>query len=113
MFWRKKNKEEKDKKRQIMKIEGPLWGYMVHQHRVMVEQLQNLRRVEQHGLVGDKPVTMVRIFHPDQAERNGINIEDYQSLNSNPELILYEGYYQGSREQIADIHIEKIEKLTS
>jgi len=107
MFWRKKNKEEPDKKRQIMKIEGHLWGYMVGQHRVVVDQLQNLRRVEQPGLVGDKPATMIRIFDPGQAHSHAMTIVDYESLDIKPDLILYEGNYLGDKDHMTDINIWK------
>ena len=76
---------------------------------VMVDVLQNLRWVEQDAVVGDKPVglTMIRIFDPAAAEEKGITIEDYESLDDHPELILYEGYYQENGRGETDIHIEK------
>jgi hypothetical protein len=36
-----------------------------------------------------------------------VAIEDYQSLDNHPDLILYEGYYCASRGQITDGVIEK------
>ena len=55
MFWRKKKALEDEKRKKatnaVNKIEGPLWGYMVTQRGVVVDVLQNLRRVERAGSV--------------------------------------------------------------
>ncbi len=107
MFWRKKGTEQKGKKKKaVKKIEGTLWGYMVQQG-VIVDILQNLRRVERDGVVGGKQVIMIRIFDPATTNEKGIAIDDYESLDSRPELILYEGYYLEIGGQARDIHIEK------
>ena len=110
MFWRKKSPEEKakEKKREkeVKKIEGALWGYMVSRG-VTVDVLQNLRRVERNGEVEDKSATMIRIFDPAAADKKGIAIDDYQSLDNHPELILYEGYYREVSGHATDIRIEK------
>ena len=112
MFWRRKGGEEKGKekkKRAVKKIEGALWGYMVSQQGVIVDVLQNLRRVERDAVVGDKPVglTMIRIFDPGTANQKGVTIDDYKSLDNHPDLILYEGYYREVSGQATDIRIEK------
>jgi hypothetical protein len=36
---------------------------------------------------------LVRYFNDDAAMEKGLTINDYESLNVNPELILYEGYH--------------------
>lgn len=89
MFWRKREQ----KKKAVKKIEGALWGYMVSQQGVIVDVLPNLRRVERDAVVGEKPVglTMIRIFDPAAANERGVAIEDHDSLDNYPELILYEG----------------------
>ncbi len=112
MFWKKKSPEEKakgekKKREEVKKIEGGLWGYMVKQQGIVVDVLQNLRRVEYEAEVGGKPVVMVRIFNPATADEKGIDVKDYKSLDSQPDLVLYEGYYQQVRNQPADINIEK------
>jgi len=109
MFWRERGENEKGKqkkKKAVKKIDGALWGYMVSQG-VIVDILQNLRRVERDGAVGGKQVIVIRIFHPAIADKRGVAIEDYDSLDSHPELILYEGYYLEIGGQARDIHIEK------
>ncbi len=109
MFWRKKGEEKGKKEKEVKKIEGALWGYMVSQHGVIVDILQNLRRVERNAVVGDKPVglTMIRIFDPAAVKEKGIVIDDYDSLDNHPELILYEGCYREVGGQATDIRIEK------
>jgi len=104
MFWRKRGKEKA-----VKKIEGALWGYMVSQHGVIVDTLQNLRRVERDAVIGGKPLglTMTRIFDPSTARGKGVVVNDYDSLDNYPELILYEGYYREVSGQATDIHLEK------
>jgi len=109
MFWRKKEGEQKDKqkkKKSVKKIEGAMWGYMVSEHGVIVDVLQNLRQVEGHGVIEGKPAIMIRIFDPADADKKGVAIEDYESLGDNPELVLYEGYCRETGGRL-DIHIEK------
>jgi hypothetical protein len=107
MFWKKKrlveNRGGEKAKAAIKKIEGPLWGYMVTQRGVPVDTLQRMRRVERDGKVGSKPATIVRIFNPAAAEKGGVVIDSYESLDAYRGLILYDGYYRGS--EMADIHI--------
>jgi hypothetical protein len=108
MFWRKKGKDEskQKKERAVKKIEGTLWGYMVREHGVTVDILQNLRRVEHDGVVEDKPAIMMRIFDPAAADKEDVVVEDYESLDNHPELILYEGYCREAGGQL-DIHMEE------
>ena len=106
MFWKRKGAESKASDRAmkaILKVEGPLWGYMVTQRGVVVDVLQQLRRVEREGSVVGKPATMVRIFDPVGVEKEGIVIESYESFDAHRKLILYEGYYR--EPGMADIHI--------
>ena len=111
MFWRRKGekgvKGKEKKKKAVKKIEGTLWGYMVGERGVIGDILQNLRQVECGGVVGGKQVTMIRIFDPASATEKGVAIDDHESLDSHPELILYEGYYLKIGGEAKDIHIEK------
>ena len=114
MFWKKggESKAMTKKKKEVMKIESSaLWGYMVSKHGVVVDVLQNLRRVESDGLVDGEPVTVVRIFDPATTNERGVDVEDYHSLDDHPELILYEGYYRPDRGQATDIHVEQKNRL--
>src|SRR4030067_3807503 len=96
MFWRRKKTPEDERrekaKKAVKKIECPLWGYMVTQRGVVVDVLQTLRRVERDGTVGSKPATMVRIFDPVAAGKEGGVVDSYESLDAHRRLILYGGY---------------------
>jgi len=108
MFWREKGEEKgKEKKKSaVRKIEGALWGYMVSEQGVIVDILQNLRQVERDGVVEGKPVIMIRIFDPAAADKESVAVEDYESLDNHPELILYEGYCREAGGRL-DIHMEE------
>ena len=102
MFWRKGKKRTA-----VKKIEGPLWGYMVSEHRVIVDVLGKLRQLQRHErVVGGKEVILIRIFDPAAADKKSVTIEDYESLDDHPELILYEGYCGESGGRL-NIHIGK------
>ena len=103
--WKKTTKDEGSEraKKAVKKIEGPLWGYMVTQREVVVDVLQNLRLVEYEESVGGKPATIVRIFDPAAAEKEGVMIDSYKGLDTHRRLILYDGYYR--EPEMADIHI--------
>jgi hypothetical protein len=106
MFWKRDRGEKK--KKEVMSLSGSaLWSYMYRRHGLNGEALIPLRRVESDGMVDDKPVTMIRIFDPDTAKEKGVSIEDYQSLDNHPDLILHEGYYCEARGQIIDGEIEE------
>ncbi|HEY86493.1 MAG TPA: hypothetical protein G4O06_00430 [Dehalococcoidia bacterium] len=90
------------KKKEVKKIEGQLWGYMIGTHKVSVDVLQNLRRVERSG---EGKIVMIRIFDPSTASEKGETINDYDSLDSHPELILYEGHYEETRGEAMNIYI--------
>ena len=109
MFWRRKKGEQNDKQKKksaVKKIEGALWGYMVGEHGVIVDVLENLRQVEGHGVIEGKPAIMIRIFDPAGADKKGVAIEDYENLDNHLELVLYEGYCRETGGRL-DIHIEK------
>jgi hypothetical protein len=106
MFWRKGNKK---KKKNVKEIRGPLWQYMINKQHVPLGVLHNLRLVERDVLIEDKPqgLTTIRIFYPGIAEEEGVTVDDYESLDNYPELVLYEGYYQVVDGQVVNIRIEK------
>lgn len=104
MFWRRKQKNKA-----VKEIKGALFQYMVNKQHVPLDVLHSLRIVERDAEVGDKPVglTMFRIFHPAGTKEKGVTIDNYDSLDNDPELILYEGYYQVADGHATNIRIEK------
>jgi len=110
MFWRRERGEKKGKekkKKAVKEIAGPLGAHMVMRYGVTDDMLHNLRRVERHGLVEDKPVIMIRMFDLGAADKKGVSIEDFESLDGHPELVLYAGYYRSVLCVATDIHIDK------
>jgi len=108
MFWRKRGTEQKgEKKKAVKKIVPAMCVHMATRHGLTLDILQNLRRVECNGVVGDKPAIMIRVFDPAAADKRGVAIEDFESLDGHPELVLYAGYYRSVLGVATDIHIEK------
>ena len=116
MFWHKVGTALKGEKNKAVKnIEGELVGYMLSRHGVTADILRSLRRVEREVVIGDKPVgiILIRIFNPDTAKERDVTIDGYSSLDSHPELILYEGHYREVNGQAMDIKMEKNEEKGS
>ena len=108
MSWRKglpRKRKEKQRERAVREIAGPVWWYMLSQHRLTDEALRKLRRVESNCTVGGKRVTMIRIFDPAAAGEEGLDIGGFESLGRHTELILYAGYYRKVLGVATDIHI--------
>ena len=97
------------KETEVKQIEGDLFQHMVNKQHVPLDILRNLRIVEKETVLGDKPVgvMMFRIFHPGAVKNKGLKIEDYDSLDDDPDLVLYEGFYQQSDGRADNIQIEK------
>ena len=72
-----------------------VWFYMIKKHGLSEQQLAHMSGAVCPAKVKDNPATLVRIFDPDVAKEKGIDVQDYESLNEHPGLILYEGYYYG------------------
>lgn len=99
----------KESETKTKQIEGDLFQYMVNRQHVPLDILRNLRIVEQETILGSQPVGVMvfRIFQPAAAKKKGLKIEDYDSLDDYPELVLYEGYYQMNDGRADNIQIEK------
>jgi hypothetical protein len=88
------------KKKAFKEIDGPLWGHMVNRYRIDVDTLSNqIRYVSREGsLEGERPVTFLRLFNLTHARRKGVEIAGWETLEENPDLILYEGYLTRTHE---------------
>jgi hypothetical protein len=97
------------KETEVKQIEGDLFQYMVNKQHVPLDILRNLRIVEKDAVLGDEPVglTMFRIFQPSEVKKKGITIENYDSLDDYPDLVIYEGYYEKNDDHADNIKIEK------
>ena len=101
-FWRRRRQGGK-------KLRGNLWRHMLRYGEISVDTLRELRQVGHNVVIGDTslPLTMIRIFHPLVARKNGVTIDSFESLDNHPDLVLYEGHYETIDGQAIDIHIEK------
>jgi hypothetical protein len=85
------------------------WYYMKKHHGLKEVEIAQLKEATCPAKVKDSAATLVRIFNPDIAKEKGITVEDYESLNEQPELIIYEGYHIPGRG--GEIIIEKREAV--
>ena len=93
------------KKKVIKKIDGGTWGHMVTEHKIDVDTLsREMMCVEKEGVAdGGKPVTLIRVFRPAEAQQKGIVVTGWETFDQNPELILFEGYLTRANEA----HLER------
>lgn len=82
------------------------WEYMTKKHALRGEQLYQLQQAMIPAKVQGKQGTLIRVFDPKSCEAKGLNVEDFDSLNEHPQLILYEGYFFGHGGP-GDIVVEK------
>ena len=87
-------------KKVFKEIDGPIWGHMVNRYRIDVDTLSSqIRYVSREGtLEGDRTVTFLRLFNLAHARQKGIEIAGWETLEENPDLILYEGYLTQTNE---------------
>ena len=88
------------KKKAFQEIDGPLWGHLVNQQRIDVDTLSDqMRYVAREGtLEGKGAVTFLRVFNLNYARQKGIDIAGWETLDQNPDLILFEGYLTRTNE---------------
>ena len=67
-----------------------VYAYLVITLKVDPDHLRGLKCVQKMNYVGSVLVTLIRIFNPREAQRNGMII-DFASLDQHPEFIVYEG----------------------
>ena len=86
-FFTKKNKTVKN-------IDGHTWGYLINEFKIDVDTIYNLMRfVEREGITEEKkPVTFLRIFKLNDAEKKGVEVTGWETLDQHPDLILFEGH---------------------
>jgi hypothetical protein len=79
----------KKKVKIIKEIEGGVWGHLVNVHKVDVDTLYREFRCEERKgiLAGERPVTFLRVFKPEEAQRKNIVISGWETFDQYPELI--------------------------
>ena len=89
-----------------------MWSLMQEKFGLTGDQLVQLRQALVPAKVQGNPGTLVRIFSPASCKEKGVTVQDFDSLNEHPELILHEGYYWG-RGGPGEIVVEEKPKVGS
>ncbi len=79
----------------VESVGTPVWSYMQTEHHFKAEQLVNFRQALTSAKIHGNKGTLVRVFAAPSEGTKRVAVEDFDSLNEHPELILYEGYYYG------------------
>jgi len=91
------------KKKIIKKIGGGVWGHLFDVHKIDVDTLsKEMRCVEKEGVADGKPVTLIRVFRPGEAQQKAIVVTGWETFDQTPELILFEGYLTRANEAHLD-----------
>jgi hypothetical protein len=93
----KTNKEEitgqvKTTRGDILDFDRTTWNYMVKKLNIPETQLFKLRGARCPAKLNSMAADLLRFFNTENANEKGFTINDFESLNEHPELILYEGY---------------------
>ncbi len=82
------------KKKIVKEIDGAIWGHLFNVHKVDVQTMSfKMRFVEREGfLEGEKPVTFIRVFKPEEAQMKNITITGWETFDQYPDLIHFEGH---------------------
>ena len=67
--------------------------YLLGTLKTPYDKLTGLRSVQKAGFWDGKPVTFIRIYNPLTGEEAS-QVKDFTSLDQQPELIMYEGYWE-------------------
>ena len=80
-------------------LPSPVHMHLVSSLHLPEEKLTGLRAVLHEGFVKGKAVTFFRIFNPTSSDE-AWRTRDFTYLDEKPELILYEGYWEGTGENL-------------
>jgi hypothetical protein len=115
---KKETQTNKSGNRPVKKTRGEIgvfnrgvWNYMLKQFKLTEAQLVQMKEAICPAKINGMPANLIRYFNLDIAKEKGITVNDYESLNEHPELILYEGYYV--RGKGGQINIKKWEGVGS
>jgi hypothetical protein len=88
------------KRKVVREISGGTWGHLVSVHGLDVDTLaRSIRCVEKEGCLDEKkPVTFLRVFKLQEAEKRGVEVTGWETFDQHPELILFEGYLTKANE---------------
>ena len=90
-------KAEKTTRGKVDRIDRVEWFYLKKHHGLSDPELSVLNRATRPALVNGRAASLVRVFDPEKVKEKGVAIEDFESLDQYPELILFEGYHVPGR----------------
>ena len=98
MFWNKKGVDDEEKLSGPREIPGPVQAHLVAQEKMDPDLVKLLKAVERKGGNGDIP--NIRVFDNSEAIARKVQVKDYTSLDQEPGLVLYEGWFDGGTKQV-------------
>ncbi len=76
------------------------WGCLVSKHKMDVNTLEDqMRCVTKKGVVDQQNVTHMRIFNHQDVEKKGVSVTGWETFDSHPDLVTFEGYVIEARNE--------------
>ena len=98
MFWGKKSAKEEGKLSGLKEIPELMQKYLVAEKKMAPDLVKLLRGVERKSTNGAG--LNIRVFDQSEAIAKKVDIKDYTSLDTSPDLILYEGFFDEGAKQV-------------
>ena len=98
MFWGKKSAKEEGKLSGLKEIPELVQKYLVAEEKMAPDLVKLLRGVERKSTNGAG--LNIRVFDQSEAIAKKVDIKDYTSLDTSPDLILYEGFFDEGAKQV-------------
>ena len=98
MFWGKKSAKEEGKLSGLKEIPELVQKYLVAEKKMAPDLVKLLRGVERKSTNGAG--LNIRVFDQSEAIAKKVDIKDYTSLDTSPDLILYEGFFDEGAKQV-------------
>lgn len=100
MFWKKKESKEEEKLPGPKDIPELVGRYLVVQKKKDPDWVWRLKGVVRP--TEKKKAFYCRVFDEGQVNRAGIKIKDWNSFEENPELIIWEGYFDKETNEVRE-----------
>ena len=99
MFWNKKSAKEEGKLSGPGAIPGVVQNYLVTERKMDPDLVKLLKAVVHKGETGVAR-SNIRVFDESEAKARKAEVKDYTSFNENPDLIIYEGWFDEGAKQV-------------
>jgi hypothetical protein len=98
VFWSKKSAKEDGKLSGLKEIPELVQKYLVAEKRIDPVLVRLLRGVDRKSANGAG--LNIRVFDHSEAIAKKVDVKDYTSLDTSPDLILYEGFFDEGAKQV-------------